>query len=118
MIPINTSIIEQSIDFYGKDIQSIICMEECSELIQAVSKELRGKTDIEHLAEEIADVLISIELLKQIYNVSQSTIYDWINYKQTRMLERIKYERFNHMSDYEKGVKNGETNRKKSIMDR
>lgn len=83
-------------------------MEECSELIQAISKELRGKTDIEHLAEEIADVLISIETLKQIYNVSQSTIHDWINYKQARVLERIKgdeaYEKFKHMPDYEKGA--------------
>ena len=102
---IDNEIIKKSIDYDGKEKQSIVCMEECSELIQAVSKELRGKTDIEHLAEEIADVLISIELLKQIYNVSQSAIYYWINYKQTRMLERIKYERFKNMSDYEKGVK-------------
>ena len=103
---IDNETIKKSIDYYGKEKQSVVCMEECSELIQAISKELRGKTDIEHLAEEIADVLISIEVLKQIYSVPQSAIYDWINYKQARVLERIKgdkaYEKFKHMPDCEK----------------
>ena len=35
----------ESIEKYGKTMQSIVCMEECSELIQAVSKRLRGKSD-------------------------------------------------------------------------
>ena len=35
----------ESIEKYGKTTQSIVCMEECSELIQAVSKRLRGKSD-------------------------------------------------------------------------
>lgn len=30
----------ESIEKYGKETQSIVCMEECSELIQAVSKRL------------------------------------------------------------------------------
>lgn len=90
---IDNETIKKAVDYYGKEKQSIVCMEECSELIQAVSKELRGKTDREHLAEEIADVLISIETLKQIYSVSQSTISDWINFKQARVLERIKGEK-------------------------
>ena len=43
----------ESIRKYGKEIQSIVCMEECSELIQAVSKCLRGKPDVtDNLAEE------------------------------------------------------------------
>ena len=35
----------ESIEKYGKETQSIVCMEECSELIQAISKCLRGKPD-------------------------------------------------------------------------
>lgn len=38
-------------------------------------------------------------------------------YIETHRYNKV-YERFKHMPDYEKGVKNGETNRKKSIMDR
>lgn len=82
-------IIKKSIDFYGKDIQSIVCMEECSELIQCISKELRGKSDIAHLAEEMADVLICVDILKQIYNISDEELNNWIKYKQKRILNRI-----------------------------
>lgn len=92
MILINTNIIEQSIDFYGKNIQSITCMEECGELIQCISKELRGKSDISHLTEEMADVLICIKLLQSIYDISDENIADWVISKQARMLERIKGE--------------------------
>lgn len=83
------NIIKKSIDFYGKDIQSIVCMEECSELIQCISKELRGKSDITHLTEEMADVLICVEILKQIYNISDEELNNWIKYKQERILNRI-----------------------------
>lgn len=92
MIPINTSIIEQSIDFYGKNMQSITCMAECAELIQCISKQLRGKSDISHLTEEIADVVICIKLLQSIYNIPDEHIADWIISKQARVLERIKGE--------------------------
>ena len=92
MVPISDSIVKQSIDFYGEDIQSTVCMEECAELIQAISKQKRGKSDKEHLTEEIADVLICIKLLQSIYDIPDGHITDWIISKQARMLERIKGE--------------------------
>ena len=52
---IDKEIIADSIEYYGKKTQSIVCMEECAELIQAISKELRGKSDRMHLAEEMAE---------------------------------------------------------------
>ena len=48
---VNGDVIKKSIEFYGTEIQSTVCMEECSELVQAISKELRGKSDTNHLAE-------------------------------------------------------------------
>lgn len=95
MIPINTNIIKQSIDFYGKDIQSTTCMEECAELIQAISKQKRNNSNKnkEHLTEEIADVLICIKLLQSIYDIPDGHIADWIICKQVRVLERIKGEK-------------------------
>ena len=92
MVPISDSIVKQSIDFYGEDLQSTVCMEECAELIQAISKQKRGKSDKEHLTEEIADVLICIKLLQSIYDIPDGHIADWIISKQARMLERIKGE--------------------------
>lgn len=86
---IGKSIIAKSIKHYGEEIQSTVCMEECAELIQAVSKAKRGKPDKNNMAEEIADVLICIEILKQIYDIPDYSIENWIERKQERMLSRM-----------------------------
>lgn len=85
----NEELIASAIDKYGKEKQSIVCMEECCELAQAVSKELRGKHNKDHLVEEIADVTICIEMLKQMYAISENEIDRWIEAKQNRMLKRM-----------------------------
>ena len=89
MIPVNSYVVQRSIEHYGKDVQSTVCMEECAELIQAISKEKRGNSDKDHLAEEIADVIICIEILKQIYNITEDEIYSWVISKQERIIRRI-----------------------------
>lgn len=85
----NQNIILKSIVYYGKEIQLTVCMEECAELIQAISKAKRGKLDEDNMTEEIADVLICIEMLKQIYNIPDCSIENWIERKQERMLRRM-----------------------------
>ena len=88
-IEVDENILFQSVRYYGKDIQSVVCMEECSELIQCISKELRGKSDISHLSEEIADVLICIKMLQLMYDIQDSQLQDWVNAKQKRIEERM-----------------------------
>lgn len=90
LVKIDNEIIKDSIVYYGKDVQSTVCMEECAELIQAISKEKRGKSDKNNLAEEMADVLISIELLKEIYDVSNEQINEWVDKKQKRIRLQMK----------------------------
>ena len=90
MIPIDSYVVKRSIEHYGKELQSTVCMEECAELIQAISKEKRGKSDKEHLSEEMADVIICIEMLKEIYSISDDMISEWIQIKEARIIERIK----------------------------
>ena len=90
MIQIDSYVVKRSIEHYGKDLQSTVCMEECAELIQAISKEKRGKSDKEHLSEEMADVIICIEMLKEIYSISDDMISEWIQIKEARIIERIK----------------------------
>ena len=87
---VNSMIIKDSIEHYGVDAQSTVCMEECAELIQAISKEKRGKHDYKHLAEEIADVLICISMLQDMYEIDSSDIQLWIDLKQKRIVERMK----------------------------
>jgi NTP pyrophosphatase (non-canonical NTP hydrolase) len=61
------------IDFYGKEAQCRLAMEECAELIQAINKCLCFEGDGEsrnNLIEEIADVEIMIEQLKIMFNIT------------------------------------------------
>lgn len=88
-IKIDKGIITESIQHYGKNNQSTVCMEECAELIQAISKAKRGKIDRDNMIEEIADVLICIEMLKQMYMISDEKINKWIEKKQAREVKRI-----------------------------
>lgn len=87
---IDKDIIKASIENYGEELQTTVCMEELAELIQAISKEKRGKSDKLHLSEEIADVLICIAILKEVYGVDDNTINAWIYTKQERIKERMK----------------------------
>lgn len=88
MIEVNSYVVKRAIEHYGKDVQSTVCMEECAELIQSISKEKRGKSDKRHLAEEMADVIICIEMLKEIYSISDDMISEWIQIKEARIIER------------------------------
>lgn len=56
----------EAIEKNGPLAQRIVAMEECAELIQAISKSLRGKKN--NLEEEIADVEIMLEQLKLMCN--------------------------------------------------
>lgn len=88
MIEVNSYVVKRAIEHYGKDVQSTVCMEECAELIQSISKEKRGKSDKSHLAEEMADVIICIEMLKEIYSISDDMISEWVQIKEARIIER------------------------------
>lgn len=80
----------ESIRKYGKEIQSIVCMEECSELIQAVSKCLRGKPDVtDNLAEEMADVTICLHMLQEMYGITDAQLEEWIARKTARQSKRM-----------------------------
>lgn len=91
---IDEKVIARSVDHYGEEIQATVCMEECAELIQAISKMIRRNDELsekehDHLEEEVADVLICIETLKQIYSIPDLNIEEWIDRKQKRMINRM-----------------------------
>lgn len=92
-INVDKSIVSKSIKHYGEGMQSVVCMEELSELSQAISKEIRGIGDRSNLVEEMADVIICLEILKQIFAVTNVEIEEWVKFKQGRNLKRIKYEK-------------------------
>ena len=90
MIIIDSNVVKKSIEHYGADLQTVVCMEECAELIQAISKMKRGKDTRDNLIEEMADVMICMEILKQVYGISDNEIQNYVCQKQNRSIERMK----------------------------
>ena len=89
MIIIDSNVVQNSIKHYGSDLQTTVCMEECSELIQAISKMKRGKDNRDNLIEEMADVMICMDILKQVYGVSDNEIQNYVCKKQDRCVGRM-----------------------------
>lgn len=80
----------QSIDHYGRQLQSIVCMEECAELIQAISKKLRKDTSSNDvLSEEMADVIICLHQLKMMYGITDKEIHNRVVAKTLRLAKRM-----------------------------
>lgn len=52
----------------------VIAMEECGELSQAIAKGIRGKADPVHLAEELADVSIITDYVKETWGIKDEDI--------------------------------------------
>ena len=89
-------ILEKAIRHYGAKNQMGVACEESAELIQAISKCLRYKDNIEvrnNLVEEIADVLIMIDQLKIIMNIKDYEIECYRDYKLQRLERRIENEK-------------------------
>ena len=71
---------------YGIRAQSVVAIEELSELTKEITKQLRGIGNKDHLTEEIADVEIMLEQLKMMYDIYDG---DVDGYKK-RKIERLK----------------------------
>ena len=81
---------------YGADAQAMVHMEECAELIQAVSKMRRaanaGKDDDAaryNLVEEISDVLICMKQMQEIYDIPDHDIQLMVDKKCRRQEARL-----------------------------
>ena len=90
----------RSIAWYGTDTMTTVCMEECAELIQAISKLKRHNPEdpnnnvsrnelIENLYEEMADVQICFDLLFKIYGLKPSDLRRMIDHKVWRMKQKM-----------------------------
>ena len=67
---------------------SVIAMEEMAECQQAISKFIRGKGDRLNLVEELADVIVSIFMIAEMYDIKLSDINKVINIKLNRVKEK------------------------------
>lgn len=101
----NKQIIEETMDRYGIERQSLVAMEELSELQKAISKLARMARNPEestkplefkglrhNLIEEMADVLICMDQLIEFYHIQRPDIQELIQAKQERQAKRLEEE--------------------------
>lgn len=81
-------ILGRAISLYGSEIQTVIAIEELSELQKELCKSLRGQTDRQHIAEEIADVQIMLEQMMILYELHYDVV-TWRRKKVDRLRERL-----------------------------
>lgn len=87
-------------EHYGYEAQSNQLVEECAELIQAVSKyrrargteqetPLKEQVALDNLIEEIADVEIMLEQIKHLLKIPEEDLLAYKQFKVNRTKERI-----------------------------
>lgn len=81
-------IYDEAIDFFGDESQKIMVIEEMSELTKELCKELRGRGDVVHVADELADVEITLAQIKKIYNIAQ-TVEEHKDFKLRRLANSL-----------------------------
>lgn len=102
MLEIDARINNETMDRYGIKMQSLVAMEELSELQKAISKLVRNSEEktkslefkgLRHnLIEEMADVVICMDQLKEYYNINHAEIQSAIVSKQERQAKRLEEE--------------------------
>ena len=73
---------------WGADLQTMMAVEEMSELTKEICKIKRGKIDLDALADEIADVTIMLEQLRDIYGLNDA-VCDHMDAKILRLQSRV-----------------------------
>ena len=81
---------EYILNTYGIHNQTLVACEELGELIQALSKTLRGGYGTDHLIEEIADAEVMIDQIRMFYGIDQQKIDEQKLFKLRRQLARIR----------------------------
>lgn len=102
MHEIDARINNETMDGYGIKMQSLVAMEELAELQKAISKLVRNSEEktkslefkgLRHnLIEEMADVIICMDQLKEYYNINHAEIQSIIASKQARQAKRLEEE--------------------------
>lgn len=81
-------IFAEAIQQFGEPCQIVVAIEELSELQKELCKLLRGTYDLDHIAEEIADVEIMLRQIRLILDVGDS-VNRWKQRKAQRLWARI-----------------------------
>lgn len=85
-------VLKRALTKYGIKEQSLIAVEEMSELTKELIKNHRGKPNEDQIAEEVADVLITLDQVIEGYGIA-GDVERWIDFKINRLEERMNNEK-------------------------
>lgn len=85
----NKSIEKMAIEKYGNELQTVVAIEEMSELIKELTKYLRGKPSRNAIAEEVADVYIMLEQVMLMHDIRLSEVTNIMQAKLERLRKRM-----------------------------
>lgn len=81
-------ILKRAIDTFGYPSQMHMVIEEMSELTKEICKVFRGDGEVDHLAEEIADVYITVEQLCIMFDL-HNLVEEYESHKLERLEKRL-----------------------------
>lgn len=81
-------ILKRAIDTFGYPAQMHMVIEEMSELTKEICKVFRGDGKVDHLAEEIADVYITVEQLCIMFDL-HNLVEEYESHKLERLEKRL-----------------------------
>lgn len=70
-------------------INNDIIIEECAELIKTITKSNRGKTNRDNIKEEMIDVLICLQMCRDMYKFTDEELIEEYEKKMKRNIDRI-----------------------------
>ena len=84
----NNPIYKHALDTFGAESQTLKCLEEMSELQKELCKHSFGEDNRDHIAEEIADVLITIEQMMILHDC-HAAVEEWSGKKLEYLAQKI-----------------------------
>lgn len=81
-------VLKNAIATWGADLQLNVAIEELSELTKEICKNKRGADNVDHIAEEVADVEIMLEQIKMIFN-NRKAVEKYKHEKIIRLEKRV-----------------------------
>lgn len=88
------NILKRAIATFGEIAQKIMVLEETTELQKEVCKSLSGADNRDAIVEETADLLIMLEQLKIMHNITDEELEKVIEFKLNRLDKRMKNGRY------------------------
>lgn len=82
-------LIKSSIQLSGKEFHLVMLGEECGELLTAASQCWRKRVNKDAVATEIADVLIMIDCIKEVFGITDNEVDSKLNSQYERFSGKV-----------------------------